>query len=388
MTNADTHSQFWSRTTAVTFLALLWLPLLTAVLQPDSERSLSEQRSLAGFPALSQLDDLAELPTAVSNYYDDQIGLRNDMIRAWAWLHIELLGVTPSDSLIVGRDGWFFFGDERAIAQVRGLSGLTDAQLDRWVRELETRQQWLRDRGIAYLLVLVPNKHRVYAEYLPPSVPRMGGTSTLDQLAARLAADRDIEVLDVRHVLQQAGRTRRTYHKTDTHWNDYGAYAAYTAILRRTSGLLPAFAPMRPVAVKRLDRTTPGLGLSRIVGLSRAYPELSYDLVVQDPRAAIPPARRAAHHQRAERRLPFAMGTGDTSQPTAVVFRDSFANALVPYLSENFSRVVYVWAGDIDPNAIDSEKPDIVIHEIAERFLAAGPRGFEVVLRNSGQAPR
>lgn len=35
--------------------------------------------------------------------------------------------------------------------------------------------------------------------------------------------------------------------------------------------------------------------------------------------------------------------TGDPNLPTAVVFRDSFAHELMPFLSENFNRAVYLW---------------------------------------------
>jgi hypothetical protein len=71
------------------------------------------------------------------------------------------------------------------------------------------------------------------------------------------------------------------------------------------------------------------------------------------------------------------MGTGDPSQPRAVVFRDSFANALIPFLSESFDRVLYVWQPDVHARVVEIEQPDVVIHEIAERFLSRSPRSIE-----------
>ena len=59
------------------------------------------------------------------------------------------------------------------------------------------------------------------------------------------------------------------------------------------------------------------------------------------------------------------------------MFRDSFANALIPFLSESFDRIVYVWQPDVHPQVVQIEKPDVVIHEIAERFLARTPHGVE-----------
>ena len=43
-------------------------------------------------------------------------------------------------------------------------------ELLRWGRVLEERRRWLAERGISYLLVLVPNKHRMYAQYMPPGL--------------------------------------------------------------------------------------------------------------------------------------------------------------------------------------------------------------------------
>jgi hypothetical protein len=52
-----------------------------------------------------------------------------------------------------------------------------------------------------------------------------------------------------------------------------------------------------------------------------------------------------------------------------VIFRDSFASALVPFLSEHFSRAVYLWQNDVDAQVVEQEHPDIVIQEIVGRHL-------------------
>jgi len=54
----------------------------------------------------------------------------------------------------------------------------------------------------------------------------------------------------------------------------------------------------------------------------------------------------------------------------AVVFRDSFSMALVPFLSEEFGRAVYLWIQDFEPSVIEREKPDLVIQEYTERLLS------------------
>ena len=59
----------------------------------------------------------------------------------------------------------------------------------------------------------------------------------------------------------------------------------------------------------------------------------------------------------------------DSPLPGALIFRDSFSDALIPFLSEHFSRVVYAHSFSVDLDLVDSEKPDIVIFELAQRYL-------------------
>ena len=69
------------------------------------------------------------------------------------------------------------------------------------------------------------------------------------------------------------------------------------------------------------------------------------------------------------------------SLPRAVIFRDSFASRLAPYLSEHFSRAVYLWQNDFDSDAIEREHPDVVIQEIVSRHLYVFSPSPELVPR-------
>ena len=59
----------------------------------------------------------------------------------------------------------------------------------------------------------------------------------------------------------------------------------------------------------------------------------------------------------------------DKALPRAVMFRDSFAGRLMPYLSEHFSRIVYLWENDFDPEVVRQEHPQVVIQEYVARHL-------------------
>jgi len=82
------------------------------------------------------------------------------------------------------------------------------------------------------------------------------------------------------------------------------------------------------------------------------------------PRADVKAEHVRGYEERVRTLQPIAHGVADEALPRAVMFRDSFANALVPYLSEDFSRILFVWNRDVDPDAVARHAPDIVIHQI------------------------
>lgn len=356
------------------------LPSISPWFTPDELISKTEQRYLAVWPRLDATRaSLESWPDRFEAWYDDRLGFRDWMIRSWARLSIGVFGVSPSDQLIVGESGWLFYGDRHDVEHYRGLDPLSSGELETWTRVLEERRDWLAERGIAYLLVLAPDKNLVYPEYMPARLPRHSEVHPLDQLARHLAATSDVEVVDLLPVLLAAKQRERVYHLTDTHWNDRGAYEAYLAIHARLQQMLPELEQVPAAQVTRGQHVEPGMGLAHLVGLTDVYPEIVLDAPITAPRATVKPEHALSYDARVRTLQPIAHGVPDESLPRAVMFRDSFANALVPYLAEDFSRILFVWNRDVDPRVVSVEQPDVVIQEIVGRFLGRRPRGIEEV---------
>lgn len=369
--------------TVAAFIAALFLPLVIMQFGPSLDVSTMEQRRLGSWPAPPRdARSLERFPRRTERTFTDRMGLRLELTRAQAALEIAAFGTSPTPKLVAGRDGWLFFGDAHSVAHVRGVGALTPRAVSRWADVLEARRRWLAKHGAEFLFVLVPDKHHVYREHLPRHLPIADGTHPIEQLAGELERRGTVPTLDLLPVLEAAKARERIYHKTDTHWNDRGAHVAYAAILQAAGERLPALADDRPIDVIESSQRTPGLGLARIVGLGRAYHEDMITLTPARPAAAVPASRRAAYEERVTRQLPLVLGTGDPTMPRAVVFRDSFANALVPFLSEHFERVVWVWDRDVLPEVVLRERPDLVIQEVVGRFLDRRPnRPWELLAK-------
>jgi alginate O-acetyltransferase complex protein AlgJ len=105
-----------------------------------------------------------------------------------------------------------------------------------------------------------------------------------------------------------------------------------------------------------------------MLGLTSELVEDDLPLVPRMPRRArvIEPASPDAHLMEAR----VVTEQRDASRPRAVVFRDSFGSALIPFLSEHFARALYLWQYNFDPEVVLAERPTVVIQEWVGRRLS------------------
>ena len=86
--------------------------------------------------------------------------------------------------------------------------------------------------GKAAIVIVAPNKQSIYGENL---LPESNASSRLDDLLDNLDPSARSIILDGRAPLRAAKRTQHLplYFKTDTHWNELGAFEVYREIVQR-----------------------------------------------------------------------------------------------------------------------------------------------------------
>jgi hypothetical protein len=371
----------WTAALVVLFAVSLVTPGAVMLVGVDGGAAPAENRDLAAQPARPRSwAELRAFPGAASHYFEDHFGMRARLVRWQALLRLRVFGVSASPDVIVGRDGWLFYAGDGATEDITSAVPFTRAELETWRTTLEHTQEWMEAHGIAYVFVLAPDKHEVYPELLPPSVRRVGAETRSDALVRYLRDASTVPVLDLRGALSAAKGRERVYHRTDTHWNDRGAFAASQALVRMLAPRLTVPARGRDAFAARAV-AVPGLDLAGMLGIADGLTEEDLRLV---PR--VPPRARIVEPARPDARLMDARIVTEQEaprRPRAVVFRDSFGSAMIPFLSEEFSRAVYLWQYNVDPDVVLADRPDIVIQEWVGRrlgtmvpydpFAAAGP---------------
>jgi len=355
------------RIIVVIFLAVLSLPLMGMVLNLDRDAPSGENRTLAAWPQLRwDAASLRALPEQLTRYFEDHFAFRARLVRWQAIVRLDVLGVSPSASVIKGRDGWLFYADDGAMQDYAEAPPFTVVELEVWRHTLQDISDWLRGQGIAYLFVIAPDKHVIYPEYMPHTI-RRAAVSRIDQLVSDLRQHSTVRVLDLRPSLLATKSRERLYHRTDTHWNDRGAFVGYQSIVDALSEEIPTLQSASHSAFEPRVVRSSGLDLAGMLGLTEVLSEDDLVLVPKRPAAA-----RILEPQYPNRRLTHARIVTEAPNrgPRAVVFMDSFGPGLVPFLSEDFSRVVYLWQDNMDPQVVQQERPQVVIQELVGRALS------------------
>ena len=266
---------------------------------------------------------------------------------------------TLAETVEWGLDGFLFHRFERTFEQVCGGLVLKRRPLERWLSLLEARHAWCTARRIRSIFFVVPEKHVIYRDKLPQHniSPVRPAKVILRGLAPTMRPD---VVYPVRQLVD-ARKVDETYFRTDVHWTPWGAYVGYRALLHAlsTTHLLEPI-PQRSL-IRGRARTTGDLGIRVDEEPSEEYTTITADTA---------PFKKMFGNRAFTSGQVEVYETGDPTKPRAVLFRDSNATAILPFLVPHFSRLTVVASQIFFHELVRSERPDIVVLQTTERQLA------------------
>jgi hypothetical protein len=360
---------------AIVFLVFLCFPLVDSVFKIVPKSDLVEKRKMARKPVF-RFSSCYKFPGQYGRYYNDHFPFRSRLIYWNNFLKLKLFGLSGVGKVLVGKQGWLFMDKPGnypgTVEYYRSLRLFSRQELEQWKRVLEERHQWLTQRGIHYLFMIVPNKNTIYPEYMPDHIRKVRPYSRMDQLVSFLREYSNVPVLDLRKALWQAKEKKVVYSRTDTHWNAYGAYIAYRELMKFVSRY---FEKAQPLPLSRFGietRNWSGGDLAEMLFLHREVLRenvlrLGDDAPLKAAGGGLPKISPFVKQGYTENKT--------APLPNILMVHDSFYKRLKPYLSESFSRVLYIWDWDMNcyPRIIERENPQLVIDEMAERFLMSSP---------------
>jgi hypothetical protein len=363
--------------TALGFLVLAGGPLLR--FSPDPWSDPLEKRNSAPAPAIpTTWGELLNFTAAFEAFFNDHFGFRQKLIYFRNQMDFWVFNRSPAPLVLIGRHDWLFFTGAESLNDYMGKVTISEDNLETWYRALKTRRDWLAAQGIDYHFVVAPNKQTLYPEYMPRSVVR-GHPTQKEQLIAYLAKHGEASLIeDMTPALSAAKGGLPLYHPLDTHWNPYGGYFGYRALVESMMRNNPDEVRPLKLGADQFGEEQTQLGDLASMMKFKRYPFRATDTTyVGQPLNCGQPVDVSKISVINPRARDDVLECGQVdAKARAIIFNDSMIKDLQPYLKESFSRLRIT---QMIPTFTDiktyvrAEHPKVVVEERMERQMIIPP---------------
>lgn len=364
--------------TVVCFLSILFVGTIAFFAIPDTGFSEEENRSLRSFPSWDVEKFVSGSYSAEMNeYFADQFPMRNWLVGMKGYSEI-LLQRGENDGILLGKNGQL----AKRLFTVRCADGRMMEDMDRFdpLHVASGAEGILRaseHMDVPMTVLLPPRTLDVAASAF--SYPRQYADALAQLLRERLAGNCNyLDMLDFYREKYDAGEA--VYFKTDHHWTPLGAYYAYGEILRslgREAEILPMEAFERAAVSNDFYGTFWSAGGMKFVkpdSLELWLRGNEDSFYVEADGRALDGLYSNSYLDQKDKYSVFLDGTHDVvtvrrkdgvKRERLVIFKDSFANALAPFLCQHFDLVLLnlssqrtdftdlsFWAREYDADAV------------------------------------
>lgn len=353
---------------------IIWIILFMAVLVLPTTFSLAfgkyvgrtnrENRTIAEKPELSvtNFESIKHYPEKYEEYYNDTLPFRGQLITFNNSIDFFVFKKSSSDFVTIGNDGWLFYSRDdgwNPIKQSLGESALSEEELKIIANNLMQSKAALEKDGIEFVLFIAPNKETIYKDKIPVYFKRISDYTEVDQLVNYLNKNTDIRIVYPKDTLMNARKvddSRLYYRKLDTHWNKLGGYIASRDVAEELGVSLPEDSELK-VKVSSRDFGD----LTDMLSIKIKNGDLEYKISGY--------AENKVEILEEDFATKYVLSTVNQDDRKLLVRRDSYADAIYPYLGSLFNESVFIHSGVFTNQDIIDEKPDIFIYETVERYI-------------------
>jgi hypothetical protein len=232
--------------------------------------------------------------------------------------------------------------------------------IDAIARNIAGMKLFCDTNNVKFYFCVAPNKNSFYQEFLP--VEGMKLPRRIDLVREKLRDTYKIDMIDLRDSLLPYKNSTTLFYKTDTHWNEYGAFLATKQLI---NVMHKDFATVPEKSIENYEVDS-SLELSHkdlvgMIGIKRN--DLMYRFT---PKHTI--STQLDSIGVIDGNKCFASKT-QTNNVKVVVYRDSYFTSMFNFFIPQFGSSTLYWTKNFDKNVVKQAKPDAVVFEIVERNL-------------------
>ena len=304
----------------------------------------------------------------ITDYVADHFAFRQEMITADARIKAGIFHSSANDKVIVGKNGWLFFQETMNDYQKRNL--LSDREIHNCATVVRLIGQGVELQGAEFAFTVAPNKNTLYGKYMPDRFQTGSGEGNLEHLIREMKAQK-VHYEDLQTPLRK--EQKQVYHKLDTHWNNLGASIACGTLLgyfgkdhihyenesytrkKNFSGDLQGM--LFPKSSRKdwnvtYDRSWTYEYVNDVTSTEQMEIQTENQTQRDDQKNAVKekPKKQKKHK-------------------SLVMYRDSFGNALVPFMAQEYQKGYFTKEVPYDLSLVDAYQADDVVIELAQRQI-------------------
>lgn len=335
-------------------LAVCLLPFAGMAVCPTTVST--ENKQMSAFPALItekggwNVDFFQELEA----YFQEHFAFRNELVYADAKIQTSVFSVSNVDTVIYGKDGWLYYAS--TLDDYLGTGRMSGRQINSLAHNLSLVCQYVEGKGCGFVLAIPPNKNTLYNEHMPYYDSYIvDPVHNVDLLELRLR-ELGVPYADLPKLFREEDET--LYLKRDSHWNGKGALLAYNCLMEALGHAHADYGDSPVGRAKDADGD-----LNRMLYTLYGEKELDYKYDIPKEYSYVNDVKSVEDVW-----IGTECGTGSG---TLLMFRDSFANTLIPLVANQFQEA---WFTKEVPYGLESlmeqYKPSAVVFEKVERNLS------------------
>ncbi|EHK2326952.1 hypothetical protein KCK52_000751 [Clostridium perfringens] len=347
------------------FFSFIMILTFFDIVKKNNTFSELENRNLARKPIFS-ISSFVEgkYRYKYEEYINDNFIFRNQ------WINLKsiseyTLGKLENNNIIYGKENYMF---EKNISYDK----------ERFKNNIDSINKFIDIYEGRVTTMIVPNSYTIYEEYVPWGIELLNQEKLIEEVYKGNSKDRNIDLIS----LFKENKEKYIYYKTDHHWTSYGAYLAYKAYIESLGE--------KPIDLNSLKKNEVkgfyGTYFSKAKSFNAKSDILTYydvDNITMNIQGEV--FESLYDYDKLNTRDKYSVFIRGNNGLTIIenksikegkkllIFKDSFANSMIPFLSRNFKEIHVVdlrsFSQKVSEYIKDTNFNDVLILYNMENFL-------------------
>lgn len=332
----------------------------------------TENRKLETFPSLYDHNKINEdFFYDFEKWFNDNVGFRERIVSINNRFFVYLFNkIDDNIFYMLGPEGELNFVDENILEDWHHLNIPDDEYLEKLAESYQYVDDYLASQGIQFYRMQCWDKHTIYPEQFPKYALQYGKLSRTDVIVDTINAKTNVNQPYYKDKLLENKKNHAVYPTwgDPSHWSERGAFVGYCAIMEAIN--IENNNKFHMLSEDDFNIVMKDAGLTILGGIHKedyiesfnlknsSYPlnDLSsLTLYSDDPNSN------------------YWINNNVDNKEVLLIIGDSYIrDFLLQYFAESFNKVIFIQGNHMEElfNIVEEYKPNIIIHESAERTYA------------------